>query len=244
MKGIISVSAKSLALNPTKGPCADAPQTKPHSARSFPNRQANTRYAPRPYVHHERQIQPALAGLGVGDVGEPRRVGAACLEPALDQIVRGLPLGSALLAGGSLGARARDAAPASLPHDALHALARGPHPERTQPHERPGCAVDAPNLVPDPRYRDGKLLVARGVCARRARFPGAMALARRLQRRAHLRHRPIGLIEGYELELGPLRRGPYSCLSAKKALAFKILRYSSRLGNGICCATLPSSTAL
>lgn len=121
-------------------------------------------------------MQPALADLGVGDVGEPRRVGAACLEPALDQVVRGLPLGSALLAGRSLGARARDAVPASLPHDARHALARGAHPERPQPHERPGRAVDAPNLVSDLGYRDGKLLVAQGVRARRARFPGVMAL--------------------------------------------------------------------
>ena len=32
--------------------------------------------APRPDVHHERQVQPALAGLDVGDVGEPRHVGA------------------------------------------------------------------------------------------------------------------------------------------------------------------------
>ena len=184
------------------------------------------RYAPRPYVHHERQIQPALAGLDVGDAREPRRVGAAGLEPALDQVVRRLPLGSALLARGPPGARARDAAPASLPHDAGHALARGAHPERPQPHERLGRAVDAPDLVPDLGYRDGKLLVAHGVRARRARLPGVVALARRLQRRAHLRHRPARLVEGYELELGPLRRGPYSCLPAKKALAFKSISFS------------------
>lgn len=36
-----------------------------------------SRDAPRPDVHHERQVQPTLAGLDVGDVGEPRHVGAA-----------------------------------------------------------------------------------------------------------------------------------------------------------------------
>lgn len=37
-------------------------------------------YAPRPYVHHGRRIQTTLAGLDVGDVREPRRVGAVGLE--------------------------------------------------------------------------------------------------------------------------------------------------------------------
>ena len=95
--------------------------------------------------------------------------------------------------------RARDSAPSALAHDAGHALARGAHHARAQPHERLGRAVDAPNLVPELGYRDGKLLVAQGVRARRARLPGVIALARRLQRRAHLRHRPARLVEGYEL---------------------------------------------
>lgn len=47
---------------------------------------------------------------------------------------------------------------------------------RAQPHERLGRAVDAPNLVPELGYRDGKLLVAQGVRARRARLPGVIAL--------------------------------------------------------------------
>lgn len=32
-------------------------------------------YPPRPYVHHQRQIQPALPGFHASDVGEPRHVG-------------------------------------------------------------------------------------------------------------------------------------------------------------------------
>ena len=201
------------------------------------------RYAPRPYVHHERQIQPALAGLDVGDVREPRRVGAAGLEPALDQVVRGLPLGSALLARGPLGARARDAAPSALAHYARHALPRRANPHARQREERLRRAVDAPNLIPDLGYRDGKLLVAHGVRARRARPPGVIALARHLQRRAHLRHRPIGLVGEYELELRPLRGKAYSCLLAKKALAFKSISFS-RLGRSFSLFSLRRSSAI
>ena len=71
--------------------------------------------------------------------------------------------------------RARDSAPSALAHDAGHALARGAHHARAQPHERLGRAVDAPNLVPGLGYRDGKLLVAQGVRARRARLPSVIA---------------------------------------------------------------------
>ena len=81
--------------------------------------------------------------------------------------------------------------------------------------------------------------------ARRPRSPRVVALARRLQRRAHLRHRPAAPVEEDELELGLLRRGPHSCLLAKKALAFKSisfsrfsLRRSSAIWNG-----LPSGAA-
>ena len=92
------------------------------------------------------------------------------------------------------------------------------------PIRRLGCAVNAPNLISDLGYRDGKFLVARGVRARRARLPGAIALVRHLQCRVHLRHRPIGLVGEYELELRPLRGKAYSCLLAEKALAFKVSR--------------------
>ena len=104
--------------------------------------------APRPDVHHERQAQPALAGLDVGDVGEPRHVGAVGLEPAPHQVQRRFALGRPLLARGALGARARHAAPAALAHDAGHPLARRANPEGPQPHERLGRAVDIPDLLP------------------------------------------------------------------------------------------------
>ena len=201
--------------------------------------------APRPYVHHERQVQPAPAGLHVGDVGEPRHVGAVGLEPALHQVGSRFSHRRPLLSRGLFGACARDAAPAPLPHDAGHALARGAHPERPQPHERLGRAVDIPHLGSDLGNKLGQFGVAHGMRARQPRFPRVAALARHLQRCAHLRHRPVGLVEEDELELGLLRRGPYSCLLAKKALAFKSisfsrfsLRRSSAIWNG-----LPSGAA-
>ena len=193
----------------------------------------------------------------MGDAREPRYVGAAGFEPAPHQVQRRFALGSALLARGVLGAHARGAAPASLSPDAGHALARGAHPERPQPLERLGRAVDVPNLVPDLGYREGKLLVAQGVRARWVRLPGAIAMARRLQRRAHLRHRPIGLAGEYELELRLLRGKAYSCLLAKKALASKSisflcssrsfsffsLRRSSAIWNGLASGADPAASA-
>lgn len=122
-------------------------------------------------------------------------------------------------------AHARGAAPASLPHDAGHALARGaPPPERPQPHERLGRAVNIPHLGSDLGYQLGELFVAHGVRAGRPRLPRAVAPPGHLQRRAHLRHRPVHFVEEYELELRPLRGKAYSCLLAKKALAFKVSR--------------------
>lgn len=124
-----------------------------------------------------------------------------------------------------------------------HAPARGAHPERPQPHERLGCTVDAPNLVPDLGYRDGKLLIARGVRARRARFPRVIPLARQLKRREHIRQQTIGLDEGYELELRPLRGKAYSCLLAKKALTFKSISFS-RLSRSFSLFSLRRSSAI
>ena len=49
-------------------------------------------YPPRPYAHHQRQARPALPGLDVGDVREPRHVGAVGAEFALDQVLRGIAL--------------------------------------------------------------------------------------------------------------------------------------------------------
>lgn len=105
-------------------------------------------------------------------------------------------------------------------------LARRASPEGPQPHERLGRAVDVPDLLPDPGDRLGQFGVAHGVGARRPRFPRVAALPGRLQGGARLGHRPAALVEEYELELGPLRRKPCSCLLAKKALAFKSISFS------------------
>lgn len=131
-----------------------------------------------------------------------------------------------ILARGPFGARARDAAPFALAHDAGRALARRAHPERPRPHERLGHAVDIPSLGSDPGHRLGELFVAHGVRAGRPRPSRAAALPGHLQRRAHLRHRPIGLVGEYGLGLRPLPRKACGCLLAKRALAFKSISFS------------------
>ena len=108
-------------------------------------------YAPRPYVHHERQIQPALAGLDVGDVREPRRVGAAGLEPALDQVCLATVFSTLSAARfRQSGKRTADASDFRLPeHQGLvHPLARA-------------VELDESSMVDHPvDHRGGKLVVA------------------------------------------------------------------------------------
>ena len=77
----------------------------------------------------------------------------------------------------------------------------------------------------------------------RARFPRVIALARRLKRRAHLRHRPIGLVEGYGLGLRPLCGKACSCLLAKRALAFKSISFS-RLSRSFSLSSPRGSSAI
>ena len=40
---------------------------------------------PRVHVEHERDVQPALPGRHLDDVGHPQLVGSRCLEPAVDE---------------------------------------------------------------------------------------------------------------------------------------------------------------
>lgn len=60
----------------------------------------------------------------------------------------------------------------------------------------------------------------------RSALPRAVAPAGRPERGAHLRDRPPAFAGENELELRPLRRLSYSCLPAKRALAFKSISSS------------------
>lgn len=67
--------------------------------------------------------------------------------------------------------------------------------------------------------------VAHRVRARRPALPRAVAPAGRPERGAHLRDRPPAFAGENELELRPLRRLSYSCLLAKRVLAFKSIPF-------------------
>ena len=194
-----------------------------HAARHRP-----ADYPARPDVEHHRQVEPSLVRAHVGDVGEPRPVGTVRAEVALDQVGGGVRLrrGGLPPALGPLGASPRGSDQAPLAHDSGHAFARRAHAVRPEPLEHLGRAEVA---APKPVHAldvARQLRVAQVASARPARAPCVVALARHLQRGAHLRDRPDALVHQDEGEPRPLRLGAYSCLLAKKALAFKSISFS------------------
>lgn len=97
----------------------------------------------------------------------------------------------AFLAGGPFGARARDAAPAVVAHDAGHPFARGAHPQRAQTHERLRRAVYVPDIAPDLGYQGRQLGIPRVVGGCRPQRPGVVALAGAAQGKArHISETP------------------------------------------------------
>ena len=117
---------------------------------------------PGPYVHHERQVEPPAAGAHVGDVGEPRLVGARCAEVAPHQVRRrvGLRRGRPRRPLGASRAAAGGALPPVVAHEARHALARRAHPAAQQLHVHLRGAVDAAARLVDLRDQPRELEVA------------------------------------------------------------------------------------
>ena len=183
---------------------------------------------PRPHVHQDGQVEPALMGPHVGDVREPHLVRPARGEVAAHQVGRGARLRRRLpcLAFGALGAAARRAGPAVVAHDARHALAGGAHARLLELLEHLRGAVDAAAGGVYLGDRRGQLGVAQVVRARRPLPPCVVALPGDMEGRAHLGYAPGALVEQDESELRPLRLRAYSCLLAKKALAFKSISFS------------------
>ena len=149
-------------------------------------------------------------------------------EIAANQVRRGVGLrrGGLPLPLGAPRASARRPGPAVLAHQARHALARGAHTGAPQLGEDLRSAVDAAAggvYLGDLRRQLGVAPVAR---AGRPSSPRVVSLPGDLERGAHLRDRPCALVEHDESELGPLRLRAYSCLLAKKALAFKSISFS------------------
>ena len=183
---------------------------------------------PGPDVHHDRQAGPPLVRAHVGDVGEPGPVRAVRAEVSPHEVGRRVGLRRCLpgLALGALGAAARRAGPAVLAHDVRRALARRALSAPAQLREDLRGAVDAAARLVDLGDLAGELGVAQVAPARPARAPRVVALPGDAERRAHLRHAPAPLAEQGESEPRLLRLGAYSCLPAKKALAFKSISFS------------------
>ena len=118
------------------------------------------------------------------------------------------------------------AAPAVLRHYARHALSRRPHALPAQHLVHLGRPVYPAACLVGAAYQAGQLRVPLLMGAGCAGRPRVVALARHLERGAHLGHAVLGAMGVYEPELRPLRLAAYSCLLAKKALAFKSISFS------------------
>lgn len=142
----------------------------------------------RPCVHHDRQVEPALMGADVGDVGEPRLVGAIGAEVAPHRVVMEVLLRGALLAGGAPGAGARDAPPTVLAHDAGDALLGGGHARRLRPHECLRRAVYAHAGLVLAAYHPCELQIAQRMLAGGPAGPQVVAPPGDAERPAHGGH--------------------------------------------------------
>ena len=136
-------------------------------------------------VLHGGQIQPALAGLDLLDVGSPHAVSRVGAELAADEVPEGLHAlhrhGAALAVApmralqGPLSASAarRASRPPGSPHGPAWRARAGCHSSASSPHERRGCAHQ-PRVIqrpvrrrpPDPRpvpgLRDAEQLALQG----------------------------------------------------------------------------------
>lgn len=178
---------------------------------------------PRPYADDDGDVEPALAGLGVSDVGEPRPVGAIRLEVAFGQVFRITCLGPALGGRGLPEADAARAGHAALRHQPRNALLGRAYAALAQLEHHLGRPVAAVELLPEGYHRAADLEVPLVVGRDRARLPLVVSLAGHLEDPAHRRHAPPALVGVYELELRLL----HIDLVAKKALAFKSISFSS-----------------
>src|SRR5579862_657145 len=173
-------------------------------------------------VHHCREVEPALPGADVLDVGDPEPVRGGRDEVALDQVV-GDP--DAWHPDGRAPVALRDEARDLLaPHQPLDPLAHDAHLAVTKrPMHAPGAvglaALSVDLLDPLEQRGVGQLAIRR-----RASLPGVEAGARDAEHPAQLRDRVVGLLRCDESK----QAHRVSLSRAKKAAAFfKISRSCS-----------------
>src|SRR3954463_13950227 len=173
----------------------------------------------RGHVLDRGQVQPALAGRDVGDVGQPDRVRSLGGEPPVEQVGRDREVVAAV--GGP-----RDAAPpardgeAALAHEPRHPLAADPDALRPQLGVHARAAVGAPAGLEDPRHPLAPPSVIAPAPARSAAEPGVEAAHRDA-------HDPAQRPDRERRTLGGDEAVPHETAAslAKKAAAF--LRISS-----------------
>src|SRR5215217_2220924 len=176
-------------------------------------------------VLDRRQVEPALPGSEVGDVRDPKTVGAVGSERAVDEVLADADPGNT--DRGASAPAPDQAADARGSHQTLHALA--PEPLAIGEHQlgvdarRP---IDAPEPLMDLGDPDGQALILDRPRRRLARLPGMKSRPADIEHAAHDRDRVLGLLRGDEPE-DPHR---VSLSLAKKAAAFfRMSRSSARI---------------
>lgn len=132
----------------------------------------------RPCVHHDREVEPPLVGLHIGDVREPRPVRLVRLEVAAYQVRLGVPLRRALLRSRPGGAPAGDANPCIIGHYAGDSFAGCMFALFDQDMVDFRTSVNPPALLIDLADLSCKLKVAPVVCAQPTLSVGVKASTR------------------------------------------------------------------
>src|SRR6266581_274666 len=141
-------------------------------------------------IHHGGQIEPALIGLDVGDVGEPNPVRRGGYEVALEQIRGNREVVTAV--GGAYPSWPRHDGPDTVAaHQSLDATAARPAPLSPQLGMDARAAIAAIGVAVNPLDVIDKLTVGNRSRALRARTPSIIAGGRDPEHVAQDRHRVV-----------------------------------------------------
>src|SRR6266567_1091262 len=142
-------------------------------------------------IHHGGQIEPALIGLDVGDVGEPNPVRRGGYEVALEQIRGNREVVTAV--GGAYPSWPRHDGPDTVAaHQSLDATTARPAALSPQLGMNARAAIAAIGVAMDPLDVVDEVSIGGGSLALRARSPGIIAGRRDAEHVAHDRHRIVG----------------------------------------------------
>src|SRR5665213_1019206 len=178
-------------------------------------------------VHDGCQIEPALIGLDIGDVGEPDPVRRGGDEVPVDQ-VRGDRVIVTAVSGLRPAWLRHDGPDTVMAHQPLDAATAHPAALRRQLNMDTRAAIASAGVAMDPLDVVDEVTIGGGPPALRTRAPSIIAGRRDLERATHDPHRVIGAVIFDEAE-------PHVRTPAKIAIDFFKMSRSSRSRSFSCC---------